>query len=94
MTPLHVVLDGAESDNFAACAELWRRFKAVRPDLADRVTPANQPADAILTERQKAAMVEWARREVRGQAAAALARQMNAELPPEQHAMLKLKGMI
>lgn len=30
----------------------------------------------------------------RGRTAAALARQMNADLPADQHAMLKIKGMI
>jgi len=94
MTHLHIVLDGAENDNFAACAELWRRYKAVRPLEADRITPPDQKPDAILTEEQKAAMIEWARREVAGLTAAARARQMNAELPPDDHAMLKLKGMI
>lgn len=35
----------------------------------------------------------WATQQ-RGEAAAHRARQMNAELPPEQYEMLKLKGMI
>jgi len=94
MTHLHIVLDGAENGNFAACSELWKRYKAVRPFEADCITPPDQNPDAILTERQKAAMIEWAQREVAGQIAAARARQMNAELPANVREVMLMKGMM
>ena len=55
------VLDGAENSNAAAEAELWSRFKAVRPLDALMITDHHQ---------QNRAAIEWARAQIAKEEAA------------------------
>lgn len=52
---LSQVLDGAENSNAAAEAELWNRFRAVRPLDALMLTDHHQ---------QNRAAIEWAREQI------------------------------